>query len=138
MSTELTLASSIDDIKTQLIQETDPDELKTIIDIFNLNIHKKDLLRSVKIDALQDKIIDQIEQRMDKHSGEFSNKDLIDYFKLLSDSKYKSSDSLDSISIPAITYNNQININMEDTLARDARQRILDVVNAIIADTSSN
>lgn len=138
MSTELSLASSMDELQTQLIKETDPDELKNIIDLFNLNIHKKDLLRSVKIDTLQDKIVDQIEKRMDKYSGEFSNKDLIDYFKLLSDSKYKSSDAINSTSIPVITYNNQVNINMEDSFDRDARKRILDAVNAIVADVTTD
>lgn len=138
MSTELSLASSMDELQTQLIKETDPDELKNIIDLFNLNIHKKDLLRSVKIDTLQDKIVDQIEKRMDKYSGEFSNKDLIDYFKLLSDSKYKSSDAINSTSIPVITYNNQVNINMEDSFDREARKRILDAVNAIVADVTTD
>lgn len=138
MSTELSLASSMDELQTQLIKETDPDELKNVIDLFNLNIHKKDLLRSVKIDALQDKIVDQIEKRMDRYSGEFSNKDLIDYFKLLSDSKYKSSESISSTSIPVITYNNQVNINMEDSFDRDARKRILDAVNSIVADVTAS
>lgn len=138
MSTELSLASSMDELQTQLIKETDPDELKNIIDLFNLNIHKKDLLRSVKIDTLQDKIVDQIEKRMDKYSGEFSNKDLIDYFKLLSDSKYKSSEAINSTSIPVITYNNQVNINMEDSFDRDARKRILDAVNSIVADVTAS
>lgn len=138
MSTELSLASSMDELQTQLIKETDPDELKNVIDLFNLNIHKKDLLRSVKIDTLQDKIVDQIEKRMDRYSGEFSNKDLIDYFKLLSDSKYKSSESISSTSIPVITYNNQVNINMEDSFDRDARKRILDAVNSIVADVTAS
>ena len=53
---ELSLTTSLSDLEQKLIAEQDTQELQQIVDLFNLNIRKKDILRARKLSNLQDKI----------------------------------------------------------------------------------
>ena len=72
---ELSLTTSLSDLEQKLIAEQDTQELQQIVDLFNLNIRKKDILRARKLSNLQDKISDQMQARVEEHADEFSNKD---------------------------------------------------------------
>ena len=72
-----TLDTPVDELEQKLVDETDIDELKNIINLFNLNIKKKDILRTSKLSDLQDKVTEQIGQRLEYNAAAFSNKDLI-------------------------------------------------------------
>lgn len=129
-----TLETPVDELEQRLIQETDIDELKNVINLFNLNIKKKDIIRTSKLSDLQDLVTNQIGERLEKNAGAFSNKDLIDYFKVLQDSINKADNSLDTVDTPAIQLNQQINLNVskEEELDRESRARIADAVNSIL------
>lgn len=129
-----TLEIPVDELEQRLIQETDIDELKNVINLFNLNIKKKDIIRTSKLSDLQDLVTNQIGERLEKNAGAFSNKDLIDYFKVLQDSINKADNSLDTVDTPAIQLNQQINLNVskEEELDRESRARIADAVNSIL------
>ena len=129
-----TLETPVDELEQRLIQETDIDELKNVINLFNLNIKKKDIIRTNKLSDLQDLVTSQIGERLEKNAGAFSNKDLIDYFKVLQDSINKADNSLDTVDTPAIQLNQQINLNVskEEELDRESRARIADAVNSIL------
>ena len=45
---ELSLTTSLSDLEQKLIAEQDTQELQQIVDLFNLNIRKKDILRARK------------------------------------------------------------------------------------------
>ena len=64
----------------QLQDANTKDDIEQILNIFNLNLKKKELLRLSKLSDLQDTITDQVQKRLDRYSDEFSNKDLIDYY----------------------------------------------------------
>lgn len=119
----------------QLRDANDKDDLEQIINIFNLNLKKKELLRLSKLSNLQDSITDQVEQRLRKHADEFSNKDLIDYFKAFQDTITKTNKSAEEISTIQITQN-QLNINVQPEFNQDERQRILNTVRQIIAQSN--
>lgn len=123
------------DQQLQLRDANDKDDIEQIINIFNLNLKKKELLRLSKLSNLQDSITDQVEQRLSKHADEFSNKDLIDYFKAFQDTITKTNKSADEISTIQITQN-QLNINVQPEFNQDERQRILNTVRQIIAQSS--
>lgn len=126
----------LEELELQLLQEDNIDEINKIIDIFNLNIKKKEIVRSGKLSQLQDKISEQMAERIGQHGGEFSNKDLLDYFKVIQDTLNKQDNSLDSINTPAIQINqqNQVNISMmpEDNLNRDSKDRVTSAIRAIL------
>lgn len=136
---EVTIVSSqLEELKDKISNETDIEQLKQVVNLFNLNIKKKEILRKGVISELQDKAIDQISERITKHGHEFSNKDLLDYTKTFKDLLDKN-DSLDEDSITSIQFNpTQININVEDNeLNSESRQKVADAVKAILKRTQN-
>lgn len=119
----------------QLRDANDKEDIEQILNIFNLNLKKKELLRLSKLSDLQDSITDQVEQRLNRHADEFSNRDLIDYFKAFQDTITKTSKSADEIPVVQITQN-QLNINVQPEFNQDERQRILNTVRQIIAQSN--
>ena len=121
-------------IDKQIMEEEDPSELQELIDLFNLHLKKKDIVRSAKLSEVQDKIVDQMSKRIESRPDEFSNSDLLNYHKVVQETLTKSDNTLDSINVPSIQINQQINMNSadNDTFDRESRQRILDTVNVIL------
>ena len=130
----VSLATPQDKLEEKLINETDVEELKSIINLFNLNVQKKNILRSSKLSDLQDKVYEQMSERLDKKADEFSNQDLLSYFKTIQETISKSDNSLDKIDIPAIQIQqNQLNVNVNaEELNRESRAKILDAIQSII------
>ena len=125
----VSLNTPLEQLKQKLLTENDLDKLDDIINIFNLNIKRKDIVRTSKLNDLQDKIADQMALRLTEKANEFSNKDLLDYFKVLQDTINKSDNSLESIDTPAIQINQQqINIGEETELNRESREKVKNAV----------
>ena len=125
----VSLNTPLEELKQKLLTENDLDKLDDIINIFNLNIKRKDIVRTSKLNDLQDKIADQMALRLTEKANEFSNKDLLDYFKVLQDTINKSDNSLESIDTPAIQINQQqINIGEETELNRESREKVKNAV----------
>lgn len=121
-----------DDLSDKLIKESDADKIKNIVDLFNLNQAKKEILRVDSYNKLVDKLVDQMSLRLDKKADEFSNKDLIDYLKVISDTTDKSKKAFSTINdMPAIQIN-QVNIgdNSEKELSRESREKVMAAINA--------
>lgn len=125
---------SLLDIQNSLLLEQNSEEIKHIVDMFNLNIQKKNILRLSKLNQIQDLITDEIEERVKNKSGEFNNQDLLNYFKTVQYTIDKSDSVEDIKNIPAISVtNNQLNINLEkQNLDKDSRERVLDAVKSIL------
>ena len=131
---ELSLDTPQEELEKQLLSENDLDRLNQVINLFNLNIKRKDMVRTSKLNDLQDKITDQMSDRLSNRAGEFSNKDLLEYYKVIQDTISKADNSLDEIDTPAIQINQQqININTETELSRESKERVKDVINQILA-----
>lgn len=125
------LEKSREDLELQLLQEQDPDKIKEIINIFNLDLKKKEAIRINKLNGLQDKVFDQMNQRLSNKADCFSNSDLIDYYKTIQDSISKVDSNLDNVKIPQIQFNQQINVNSNTPFNRESRQKITDAVLSI-------
>lgn len=131
-----TLNSSIEELETQLLEETSVENIKTIIDLFNVNIQKKNIIRTNKLNELQDKVYNQINERISNNADTFSNKDLLDYFKTIQETINKSDISSEQLTIPQIQLNqNNVNFNIGTELNRDSRQKITEVIKNLL-DTS--
>lgn len=123
------------DLKQKFLQETDPKELQTIVDMFNLDIRKKNMLRMTRIGEIQDGIVNQISQRVQSRPDEFSNSDLINYFKVMQDALSKNLGDTELSEIH-ISQNNQVNINVESddtTLNRMSRERVANAIRNILS-----
>lgn len=116
----------------------DQKTLDQILVNFNENLKRKALIRANKLSDLQDSITSQVEKRLSKHADEFSNRDLIDYFKVFQDTLSKA--SIDSQSIPNIQITqNQLNIGINSSeFDQDERKRILTAVRQILSNENQN
>lgn len=129
---------TIDDLSEQLINESNPTQLENIIDLFNVSFQKKNILRIQKLNELQDKIQTQIETRLDNKIDEFSNKDLIDYFKVMQDSIIKNSDNAEIQNAKVIQIiqnqtNVQNNLQESEPLSRESKEKISEAVQLMLS-----
>lgn len=130
----LSLSSPNKDFEEAIIVEEDIDNLKDIVDLFNINLQKKNIIRTSKLMALQDQLISTIGDRIE-HPELFNNQDLITYYKVIQDSISKADNNLDKVNIPSICFTqNQFNINVDnkDVLNRESRRKVLDAINMIL------
>lgn len=131
---------SNEELEELLLSETDPSAVNNIINIFNLNIKKKDVVRANALSDLQDKISGQMQQRISNKADEFSNKDLLDYFKTVQEFIDKSGEISDSAKVPTIQINQQNNlgVNLPNPLPKDSRDKVIDVVQSILKNYTFN
>lgn len=135
----ISLATSKQELEDRLLSETNIDDLQNIINIFNLNIKKKDILRTSKLSDLQDLVFEQMQERLSQNAHAFSNKDLLDYFKVVQDTINKTDKTLNDVDVNSIQITqNQLNVNIDDNkLTRESRAKVLDTVNAILNKTKT-
>ena len=132
--------SSLDEVSKslvdQIVDEQDPDKLKNLVSLFNVNQSKKNLVRAEMFSRLMDKISMQMMERFEKKPGEFSNKDLLDYLSAVRSAIDKNDINVDNMPTPVIQNNTQVNISV-DTLDRNSKERVADVVKSILSKLSS-
>ena len=78
-----TVDDDISELTAQILDENDPKKAKELMDLFEWNMSKKQIVRMAGYDQLLDTIQKQIGQRLDKRPDCFSNKDLIDYMNTI-------------------------------------------------------
>ncbi len=128
-----------DDLVNQLMVTTDSSDIEEIINLFNFNMKKKNILRVNTYNNLLDKITDEVVNRFENHSDEFSNKELLDYLNSIQSFAYNKQVSND-VSVPSITLNTinmTNNINSIDSIDIDSRKRIQDAIQKIINNNST-
>lgn len=131
--TNLTLATPREELEKKLLDEADVEQVKNIIDLFNLNIKKKDAIRNSKLSELQDKISVQMQNRIEQNADAFSNKDLLDYFKTIQETLKNSSVSSDDLKVPVQIAQQQINVNIQEpTLDRESKNKVLAAIRSIL------
>ena len=120
----------IEDLSAKLLACDDEKEVNEIVSIFNAQLKKKNIIRANTFSQLQDKILDQMSQRIEKHSDEFSNRDLLDYMKSIQ-TMIDSSDEITPITMPNIAIQQNITIG-DSVLDRDSKNRVIEAVRAIL------
>lgn len=127
------------DIASELMDATDSADINRLVDAFNLNIKKKELIRASKYNDLLDSITAQVEKRITERPDGFSNKDLLSYLDTIQSILDSSvSTTVDTISSIQVT-NNQFNISVDDnTFDRNSMERIKNAVQSILASTKTD
>lgn len=118
-------------LEKKLIKEENIEELQELVELFNLNLQKKNILRNAKLSDVQDKVVEQILQRIALEPEEFSNDDLIKYHKIIQETLMKTDTTLDNIKVPNIQINQQVNVD-KMIFNSESRKRILEAVNDIL------
>lgn len=142
MNEELSLAginTDIQDIAQKVLNESDVNKTKELIALFNWNLSKKNVVRSLKLNDLFDDITDQMVKRVTSKPDQFSNSDLLDYMKTIQGAIDHADKVFDGMEEPpAIIQNNtQVNINVIDSFDRESRARILAAVQATLKAASA-
>lgn len=127
---DLSLSTPLDILENEIMTSDDADELSDIIDIFNLNLQKKNLVRNKKLNDIQDKVVERMLEKIESEPWEFSNDDLIKFHKVIQETISKSP-NIDKTEIPLIQVNQQINVNSPN-FDRESRTKILSAVNDIL------
>lgn len=129
------------DMKTQLIaqqilEEDDLDKIKDLTTLFNVSNQKRNVMRIMKMNELLDTVTDKVMDRFEKNPHNFTNDELLRYMQATENSIERANKNLNMVEdTPAIqlTQNNQVNINVENNLDRESREKVLDAVKAILA-----
>ena len=122
----LSLTTPTEELTNRILSEEDIDEFNKIKNLFDLNMKKKEILRLNKLNDLQDLTVNEMSERLSKKSGEFSNQDLLGYFKTIQDTIGKSNTSMDDVDMSSIrVIQNQLNINInkDNQLPRESKQK---------------
>lgn len=122
------------DLANKIAQTESKKELDPLCNAFLMNDIKKETFRKLKMDALQDKIIQIAADRFDNRADEMSNKEIIDYGNAISTWKEKSKNSINSNKdLNMLNINNQtVNVNInndEKVLDKESRNNVIDFIN---------
>lgn len=134
------LDKNIENLTKQILSETDESKSKDLIHLFNLNQSKKNVLRSTKYSDMLELVIKQMIERITKTPDNFSNDDLLKFFAAVNTALGKINDSIGQIDeTPSIQINNntQINVQPEDKLSREEKERTIDAVKALLAQMNN-
>lgn len=137
---KLSLISPIEELETKILEADDINELNSIINLFNLNIQKQNIIRNSKLSQLQDRLAEEMSDRIQNQSVAFTNQDLLTYFKTIQDTLTKSDNTLDKIDVPAIQFNQHnvnINVNNANTLNRDSRRKVLEAITTMLSSNDN-
>ena len=129
------------DIAQKILNEEDVDAVKDLTNLFNLNAQKRNVMRVIKMNDLLDKVTDQVIQRFEKTPANFSNEDLIKYMQVTENAIDRASKNLNLVEeTPPIQLmqNNQVNINIDNGLDRESREKVLSIVEAILNETNNS
>lgn len=132
------LDKTSEDLITKIVAENNSEKLKDLVSLFNVNQSKKNIVRADIFSKLLDKISIQMVERFEKKPGEFSNKDLLDYLTAVRSAIDKSDIIPEDITVPVIQNNTQVNVNIDNNLSRESKERIADAVNSIMAKLKNN
>lgn len=144
MDKELSVANvnnSIEETAQSILDENDLDKVKDLTHLFNLNQAKKNVVRIMKLNGLMDTVADKIIERFEKYPDNFSNAELLSYLQVTQNTIEKASKSLELIDeTPTIQFNNntQVNVSIIDSLDRESKARVADVIRSILNNKNVN
>lgn len=122
------------------INQDNNDEVKDLTHLFNQNILKKNMLRVLKYNGLLDMLGDEALERIKNNPESISDKELAGYMRTIQGIIDSASKNISTIpeTLPIQPVTNNITINTgESGLNRDSREKVLNVVEAILKMTNS-
>ena len=114
------------------------EEVKDLSDAFLLAHTKKDAMRSVALSEVKDDLLDQLKKRVENKPDEMSNRDLVEFLKIVSAENDKTKDSVlnreqQVVSVTSTT----VNINNGDNalnISNESRNKILALMKLLLVN----
>lgn len=123
-------------LEQKLLAAKSTRELQEVVNLFNLDIAKKNVIRSKAYSDMVDKVINEMSARIDKYPGQFSNRELLEYMTALQAQLVKNADVNKDLPTIAIQQNNVINMGTPlDKFDRESKDKMRDVLRAILGET---
>ena len=128
------------DVKTkqiaqEILNEDNVDKVKDLTALYNLHAQKRNVMRVIKKNGLLDKVTNQLVDRFEKRPDNFSNEELLRYMQVTESAIDRANKNLNLVEeTPPIQLlqQNQVNINIDNGLDRESRERVLDFVKAAL------
>ena len=127
-------------IAQTIIDEEDVDKIKDLTHLFNLNQAKKNVLRVMKLNGLLDTVSDKIIERFEKYPDNFSSADLLNYLQVTQNAIEKANKNLSLVEdtpVIQVNHNNQVNLNIIDSYDRDSKERVMEFIKSVLAQSNS-
>ena len=124
-----------------ILKASNADELQQCIDMFNVNIAKKNALRVMKLDQLQDMVENEVIKRFTNRSDDMSNVEVIQYYKAVQDSVKNAQNTLnnkDNTTFIQINQNTENNVNITTGTDRESNERVMNAVKSILNQIRNN
>ena len=119
----------------ELTLEKDKQKMQAIEQQFNDIQRKKQLARISKLSDVQDMLTDQFYQRISQRPDEISNKEMLDGMKVVQDLMEKNQKRAEIMEeIPQLIQINQTEVNVNNNLNRDSRERVKNAVQVLLAN----
>lgn len=135
------LEDSTNKIVKEVVSDDGSKDIKDLVNMFNLNIVKKNILRVNQLNGLLDNINSEAIKRFINRSDEISNKELLDFMNSVQSQIEKSQKYVDSVnSTPAIQINQQNNINItnETSISEEEQHKILEIIKQFTSSGLTN
>ncbi len=122
-------------IADELMETEDPQKMKDLINLFNIQAKKKNIHRAVKVNDMLDIIVNTLYSRISSNPTQFQNFELVSYLEKL-DAYFEKVTAKDANpndnSLINLTQNNQINIINDTGLDIQARKNVTETVRKIL------
>ena len=127
------LFTESNDLVEKIVNESNPDKLEELTNLFNLNQRKKDIARINKLSQLLNIVDTEVESRLIDTPEGFNNDQLIKYMSTTQQTINSLEDNLNHK--PLIQINNQTNeIHLgEDGLNQESRKKVIDTIMSILS-----
>ena len=115
-------------------------EKDNLTHVFNAFQAKRQILRVNALNDVQDALVAQMARRLQETPNNFNNNDIAMWMKTVQQTLDSAQNSVKSIDdVPAIVNQNntQINVNVEDNLSRESREKIMDALQAILGSVEN-
>lgn len=120
------------DLVSQIISEKDPDKLKDLSALFDMNQRKKNIARMDKLANLLEMVDDEVLMRWATDPASFDNDQILSYMTSTQSQINNIKSSMEKT--PLVQINSQkIEINNNSGLDQDSRKRVQEVVMAILS-----
>lgn len=136
---KLSKSGDLSEIAHAIRDESDPDKINGLIELFNINAKKKNIVRASKVNELLDVIAAEMSERLETQPTTFTNDVLLSYWKVLEESSGKLSGETvpQDKNLISLTQNNQVNIVTNSELNTQSRKNVTEAVRKILQNISS-
>ncbi len=138
---EVSLAERLDkdiqDTIDKVLSEDSPENIRDLTELFNNNMRKKDMVRSFKLSGFLEEIEDTLITRVRENPDDIKTYELLNAIKVVQESLDKTTENVAGIkSTPTIQINQQIINNGEEPLSKDSINKVLNLVNKILKEST--